>query len=135
MKELKSYLGSYQKSNHLSVVKICAQNHNKLLPMKGSRFRIDGGGRKLTDVELEVWIYERCTNMLRVSRKLIMFKAKSIYDEKYGNNEAIKNAFIASNSWYVKFMSRNNLSLRTKSAAQKDWSHLTGKLVGYVMLV
>ena len=33
-------------------------------------------------------------------------------------------------------MSRNNLSQRRKSAiAQKDWSHLTGKLVGYVMHV
>ena len=35
--------------------------------------------------------------MLSVSRKLIMFKVKFIYDEKSGNNEVMKDAFIASN--------------------------------------
>ena len=43
-------------------------------------------GWKLTDVELEEkvlsWIQQRCLNILRISRKLIMVKAKSIYDEK-----------------------------------------------------
>ena len=65
-----------------------------------------------------------------------MFKAKAIYDEKCGNNEALKDGFIASNGWLVKFMHRNNLSLRRRTTvAQKDPSHLTGKLVGYVMHV
>ena len=40
-----------------------------------------GGGKKLTDVHLEesllAWIYDRLSNALRVSRKMIMFKAKS----------------------------------------------------------
>ena len=113
---------------------------DKLLPLRGKRCRLDGGGRKVTDVELEEevlnWIHERRANMLRVSRKLIMFKAKAIYDEKCGNNEALKDGFIASNGWLVKFMHRNNLSLRRRTTvAQKDPSHLTGKLVGYVMHV
>ena len=62
------------------------QNGNKLLPMKRSRCRFHGGGQKLTDAELEEqvlsWIHERCAHMLHVSRKIIMFQAKSIYDEK-----------------------------------------------------
>ena len=52
--------------------------------------------------------------MLRVSRKLIMFQAKSIYDEKCGDNEELKAGFVASNSWLTKFMKRNNLSMRRR---------------------
>ena len=74
--------------------------------------------------------------MLRVSRKLIMFKAKSIYNEKYGDNEELEAGFVASNSWLTKFMKRNNLSMRRRTTiAQKDPSHLTTKLVKYVMHV
>ena len=36
--------------------------------------------------------------MLRFSRKLIKFKAKSIYDKKCGDNEELKAGFVASNS-------------------------------------
>ena len=49
--------------------------------------------------------------MLRISRKL-MFKGKSIYDEKCGNNVATKDAFIASNGWHVKFLFHNNFSTK-----------------------
>ena len=74
--------------------------------------------------------------MIRVSRKLVMFKAKSIYDEKCGNSKAMKNASMASNGWLVKFMSCNNRLLQRKTlAAQNDLSHFTGKLVGYLMHV
>ena len=67
---------------------------------KEKRFRLDGGGRKLTDVELEEvlsWIQQQRLNMLCVSKKLIIFKAKSIYDEKCGDNEELKAGFVASN--------------------------------------
>ena len=51
-------------------------------------------------------------------------------------NEDMNDAFIPSNGWLVKFMSRNALSLRRKTTiAQEDPSHLTGKLVGYVVHV
>ena len=40
--------------------------------------------------------------MLRVSRKLIMFQAKSIYNEKCGHNEALKAGIVASNGWLTK---------------------------------
>ena len=92
-----------------------AQNNSNLFAMKGGRCRSHIGGQKLTNIELEKqvlsWIHERCANMLQVRRKLVMFKAKSTYDEKCGNNEVMKDAFIASNGWLVKFMSCNNLSL------------------------
>ena len=64
------------------------QMEEKATSRKGKRFRLDGGGRKLTDVELEEevlsWIQQRRLNMLRVSKKLIVFKAKSIYHEQCG---------------------------------------------------
>ena len=54
--------------------------------MKVSQCRLVGGRQKLTDVELEeqllIWIHKRLAKVPRVSRKTIMFKPKSIYDEK-----------------------------------------------------
>ena len=116
------------------------QKEEKVTSMKGKRFRVDGGGRKLTNVELEEevlsWIQQRRSNMLRVSRKLVMFKAKSIYNEKCGDNEEFKAGFVASNDWPMKFMKRNNLSMRRRTTiAQKDPSHLSTKLIKYVMHV
>ena len=74
---------------------------DKVLKVKGKRFRVEGGGRKLTHNELEDeflnWIHRRRENMLRVSRKLIMFKAKAIFDEKFGGDETLKESFVASN--------------------------------------
>ena len=90
------------------------QKEEKVTSMKEKRFRLDGGGRKLTDVELEEvlsWIQQQRLNMLCVSKKLIIFKAKSIYDEKCGDNEELKAGFVASNGWLTKFMKRNNLSM------------------------
>ena len=91
------------------------QKEEKVTSLKERRFRLDGGERKLTDVELEEevlgWIHQQHSNMLSVSRKLIMFKAKSIYDEKCGDNEELKAGFVASNGWLTKFMKRSNLSM------------------------
>ena len=51
-------------------------------------------------------------------------------------NEAMNDDLIPSSGWLVKFMSRNNLLLRRMTTiAQKDPSHLTDKLVGYVIHV
>ena len=121
-------------------VRVWVQKEEKVTFMKWKRFRVDGGGRKLTDVELEeevrTWIQQQRSNMLRVSTKLIMFKAKSIYNEKCGDNEELKAGFVASNGRLTKFMKRNNLSMRRRTTiAQKDPSHLTTKLVKYVMHV
>ena len=104
--------------------------------MKGKSFRLDGGRRKLTDFDLEEevlsWIQKRRSNILRFFRKLIVFKAKSIYDEKCGDNQELKVGFVASNGWLTKFKKRNNLSMRRQTTiAQKASS----KLVMYVMHV
>ena len=65
-----------------------------------------------------------------------MFKTKAIFDEKCGDDEALKESFVASNGWLVKLMKRNHLSLRRRTTiTQKDPSHLVSKLVGYVMHV
>ena len=49
----------------------CVQKEEKVTSMKGKRFRLDGGGRKLADVELEEevlsWIQERRSNIGHVS--------------------------------------------------------------------
>ena len=92
------------------------QNKDKIVAAKDKRQRLDGGGRKVTDQQLEEellkWIFERRNNMLRVSRKLIMFKAKSRFDEMCGENEPLKDSFVASRGWLQKFMKRNHLSCR-----------------------
>ena len=84
--------------------------------MKEKRQKLDGGRRKLTDQQLEEellkWILERRSNMLRVSRKLIMFKAKSRFDEMCGENQALKDSFVASRGWLQGFMKRNHLLCR-----------------------
>ena len=58
-------------------VRLWVQKEEKVTSMKGKKFNCDGGGLKLTDVELEEevlsWMQQRRSNMLRVSRKLIMF--------------------------------------------------------------
>ena len=105
---------------------------DKVLKMKGKRFRVEGGGRKLTDNELEDevlnWIHRQRENILRVSREL-MFKAKAIFNEKCGDDEALKESFFASNGWLVKVIKRKHLSLRRRTTiAQKDPSHLVSLL-------
>lgn len=65
------------------------------------------------DMQLEkklVWIEECRSHMLRVSRKLIICKAKLMYDKKVGDKE-----FKSSKGWFEKFLKRNDLSLRKKT--------------------
>ena len=91
-------------------------NKDKIVVTKPKRQRLDGAGRKIQsqDMEEEILrrIFERRSKMLRVSRKLIMIKAKAIHDEISGENTALRDSFIASTGWLQKFMKRNNLSNR-----------------------
>ena len=65
--------------------------------------------------------------MLHISRKMLMIKAKKIYDEK-NDDPATQDAFIASRGWC------ENLSLRRKTTtAQKDPSYLIDRLVAYIL--
>ena len=103
-----------------------------------SKTRLAGGGRKFTDKELEEkvlnWIHERRENMLRVSRKLIMKKAKILYDESVADDLSAKEAFVASRGWLEKFMKRNYLSLHRRTAtAQKYPSRVINKIVAYLL--
>lgn len=72
--------------------------------LKASWSRLDGGGQKLPDNELEEqvlsWIHEQHANLFCDSSEIIMFKAKSIYTEKFGNNKAIKDVFTVNNDWF-----------------------------------
>ena len=65
-----------------------------------------------------------------------MFKVKYIYNKKCSDNEELKAGFVASNGWLTKSMKRHNLFMRRRrTIVQKDPSHLTTKLVKYVMHV
>ena len=67
-----------------------------------------------------LWIFEQRSKMLHISRKMIMFKAKKLFDEKT-NDPAVKDSFVASRGWCEKFMQHHGLSLRRKTTtAQKD---------------
>ena len=80
---------------------------NKINPTKSKRQRLDGGRRKCIDTDLEEdlvhWIYEKRSRMLHVSRKMIIWKAKSIFDEK-NEDPALKDTFLASQGWCEQFM-------------------------------
>ena len=98
------------------------------------RKRIEGGSRKpkYTDLEDELllWINEKREQGLRVSRKIIMAKAKGIYDEKDKIEANAGEEFKVSRGWLEKFFARNGLCLRRKTTeAQKDPPHLVDKLV------
>ena len=112
---------------------------DKIKATKSKRQRLDGGGRKCIDADLEEdlvhWVYEKRSKMLHVSRKVIMGKAKSIFDEK-NEDPAVKDAFIASRGWCEKFMRRPGFSLRRKTTtAQKDPAYMVDRSAGYIMHV
>ena len=64
------------------------------------------GGVKPVDVQLEnqlvEWIYGRRSNGLRVSRKFIIVKAKSLHDESSDADES--ETFVASTGWLNNFI-------------------------------
>ena len=86
----------------------------KFNTVKVHRKRLDGGGRNCLDAELEeevaCWVYSMRQKMLHVSRKMIMFKAKKIFDDKT-TDPAGRDAFVASRGWCKKFMRCHGFSL------------------------
>ena len=98
------------------------------------RKALDGAGRNPKSEEMEdivfEWVTDRRSKRLRVSRKLVMKKAKIIYDELEGTDKAEK--FEATKGWLEKFMRRTGLSMRRRtSVAQKDPNQLINKIVCY----
>ena len=67
--------------------------------VKPKNKRLKGGGRKPLDLQLGnqlvEWIYDRISNDLRVSRKLIMAKVKYFDESECDKNE--RSPFVASN--------------------------------------
>ena len=99
--------------------------------VKPKNKRLEGGGRKPLDLQLENQlvesIYDRRSNGLPVSRKLIMAKAKHC-------DESEKSLFVASNGLVNNFMCRNDFSLyRKTTTAQKDPEWLNEKLILYIL--
>ena len=74
------------------------KDFEKIKSIKPNRQRLDGGGRKCIDKYLKEnlahWIYEKRSKMLYVSRKIIMWKSESIFNEKNGG-PAIKSLLVA----------------------------------------
>ena len=78
---------------------------------------MDYGGRNCLDVKLEevaCWVYSMHQKMLHVSWKMIMFKAKKMFDDKT-TDPASRNAFFASRGWYEKFMRCHGFLLQGKT--------------------
>jgi len=99
--------------------------------------RLSGGGRpfkhELLDEKLVKWIQERRSNNLRVSRKMIQKKAKTIFDETEGKS---CDSFSASEGWLSKFLERNNFSLRRRTTiAQKLPEDVEEKVVSFLIYV
>ena len=112
---------------------------DKIETTKSNKERLEGGGRKCNDRELEeelvLWIHEMRSKMLHVSRKMIMFKAKKMVDGK-NTDPVTQDSFVASRGWCEKFMKRHGFSLRRKTTtAQKDPSLLVDRLVASVVHV
>ena len=83
--------------------------------------------KDLEEIILE-WNYGRRANGLRVSRKLIMVKAKHVYDERCPEVE--QEYFKATEDWLQKFMLRHGLSLKGKTTTvQQEPHHLNDKLL------
>ena len=70
---------------------------DKIETIKSNKERLEGSGRKCNDGELEeelvLWIHEMQSKMLHVSRKMIMFKAKKMMDEK-NTDPATQDSFL-----------------------------------------
>ncbi|XP_049442137.1 transcriptional regulator Kaiso isoform X1 [Epinephelus fuscoguttatus] len=87
------------------------------------RLRLSGGGRKKKSEELEnnlcKWIHQTRGRNLRVSRTMIIRKAKELYTtagDKRGGD-----AFGATNGWLDRFLRRNNFSHKRRTTiAQKE---------------
>ena len=102
------------------------------------RERLEGGGRKVIidnlDEIIHEWIHHRRANGLRVSRKIIMVKAKHLHEERCPEGE--QDLFKVTEDWLQKFMLQNGLSLRRKiTTAQQDPHRVIDKLISYILHV
>ena len=116
-----------------------ATNESKLEVARSKRKQLKGAGRKPFNEDIEEsllqWVYGRCSNGPRVSRKMIANKAKFLYEEKCKEKE-MPPLFAASFGWLQRFMSRYGLAIRRKtSESQTDPEKRIDKLIGYILQI
>ena len=118
----------------------CKQEE-KLLAVKnyGRTKRLSGAGRPFKcenmEGELNEWIRDRRERSLRVSRKMIQWKAKELFQNSSSSEKQDLN-FSASDGWLSGFLKRNHLSLRRRtSVAQKLPDDVKEKIVRYLLYV
>ena len=89
-----------------------AENYIKV---KVKRKRLGSGERNFLDAELEeevaCWVYSMRHKILHVSRKMMIFKAKKIFNYKT-TDSASRDAFVASGGSCEKFMKCHGFSLQ-----------------------
>ena len=87
------------------------------------KHRLKGAGRKVAhkamEEELIRWYKEQTSNGLLVSRRLVMEKARMLYDEMC-DDESKKGQFFASAGWLQKFQQRYGLSFRDRKINQPE---------------
>ena len=115
-------------------------NSEKINGRDPKKTRLAGADRPLLDENVEEQliqrIYERRRRMLRVFGKMVMVKAKSLYDENHKGDPTGQDAFVASRGWQDKFMKRSGLSFRRRTTTQeKDPALLIDKLVSYILYI
>ena len=113
--------------------KFCSKNQGRFAK------KLDGGGRKIKDIDLEEmlleWITLQRSKNLRVSRKLMQLKARIYAEEKAASKGQIYD-FCASQRWLEKFISRNGLSPRRRTTkAQKSSEQIIDKVISYILYV
>lgn len=118
----------------------CKQEE-KLQAMKnyGRTKRLPGAGRPFKcenlEEELSEWICDRRARSLRVSRKMIQWKAKEFFQKTPASEKRDLN-FSASDGLLHGFIKRNHLSLRRRtSVAQKLPHDVKEKIVRYLLYV
>lgn len=88
------------------------------------RCRLLGGGRKPCNAELEKilleWIDNQRSSDVKISSKLIMDKAESVYRELTAGRNKSNLYFKASKGWLHRFLTRNKLSLRRMKERKKQ---------------
>ena len=90
----------------------CSKKVVKVNTVTVNRKRLDGGERNCLDAELEevpCWVYSMRQKMLHARRKMIMFKAKKILEDKT-TDPASRDAFVASRGWCEKFIRSHGFS-------------------------
>jgi len=97
------------------------------------RIRLDGGGRRITnpDVELQLanWVRLQRSRKHPVSRRLLRIEAHRVQED-------CETKVVITESWIDRFLERHLFSLRRKTTAcQKDPQDLIPKIVDFVLYV